>query len=745
MFKLTRDEQGQSALIVALAMIGIIAFLALVVDAGSVYAQRRQTQNAVDAASYAGADRLAAPDPTSHSRATNGQVMSAVTNYAQRNGLDPTKLQAHYVTRDHDNNPVVDPNPLEYWGGANAQAPAVIGGRPVDGVQVVATKQFNSFFAGVVGINSFSVAGNSFAYCAPPLVSAPAVATPPINSNGTCCGQVVFPIALNIDTFTDENGDGLKDVHFEESDPGFAGYQLWDKSGLTGPGNYGYVHWSGQGTDSATLGQNMTDALNDVNTSGIQYVNDWIPSATSSFTSVEAKLRSAIGHSVIIPIYSHTSGTLPNLKYQITAFARMDVKGVCRYGSTAGSCPVALGSTSYPYIQAKFQQWVFSLCEGACPNFGITSCKPRQPMNPERSLQGVVKLNKLIPAGRAPRSVPVDVVHVLDISGSMSYSFGSPSQVKLSAAKNALTTFDNLLLPLQGDKAGLTTFPRVTSGTNYSYSCQQSGSWGSYLWGNPLKQLTSNITSLNSTINGLSASNGTPLAGGLFQGRQMVLNPSYHVAGHLPVMILASDGIANVRLNGTWTGFQGTSYSAPQCNSLAVQDAIDQANIAKSDADDDGKPDILIFSIAIGTDFNPVSLEAIASEPKSTHFYSVASGSTMQSIYTQISTRLDDGDCLTTQQETFAPYAVVNVRNQDTGATLQTTTTSTGFFSFTNLDPGTYEFTSVSVVVGGMTYDIFTDGVGGPLLDSNPTVEVGTGQGSYEKNVFLKTDDLTCP
>ena len=49
-----KREEGQSAVMMALAMIVLIAFVALVVDMGNIYAQRRQVQNAVDAASFAG-------------------------------------------------------------------------------------------------------------------------------------------------------------------------------------------------------------------------------------------------------------------------------------------------------------------------------------------------------------------------------------------------------------------------------------------------------------------------------------------------------------------------------------------------------------------------------------------------------------------------------------------------------------------------------------------------------------------
>ena len=213
-------------------------------------------------------------------------------------------------------------------------------------------------------------------------------------------------------------------------------------------------------------------------------------------------------------------------------------------------------------------------------------------------------------------------------------------------------------------------------------------------------------------------------------------------SNHQQVLIVASDGIANVRTNGRWTGFTGSTYSAPTCNTDAVQDAIAEANQAKQDLDRNGRSDTIIFTIAIGTDFNADALEAIASEPKNTHFYTISSAAAMAGIYAQIADRLGTADCTTTPSEDFAPNAVVRVRNTTTGWTGQTTTTSTGFFAFTDIEPGTYEITSASVTISGFTYDIFTDGVGGPVLTSNPTIEVGEAPTTYPINLALGTDDF---
>ena len=71
--------------------------------------------------------------------------------------------------------------------------------------------------------------------------------------------------------------------------------------------------------------------------------------------------------------------------------------------------------------------------------------------------------------------------------------------------------------------------------------------------------------------------------------------------------------------------------------------------------------------------------------------------------------------------------------------TLQTT--SNGEFVLPNADPGTYEIQSASVAINGLTYNVFTDGLGGAALTSNPTVVVDTGSGTYKTDLFLKTNN----
>ena len=55
LIRIRRNRSGQAIVIMALAMVGICGMLALAIDAGRLYFQRRLMQDAVDAGALAGA------------------------------------------------------------------------------------------------------------------------------------------------------------------------------------------------------------------------------------------------------------------------------------------------------------------------------------------------------------------------------------------------------------------------------------------------------------------------------------------------------------------------------------------------------------------------------------------------------------------------------------------------------------------------------------------------------------------
>jgi len=132
------NEKGQSFVLVAFALLAMLAFGALAVDASFAYVQRRQMQNAADAGALAGSRRLGLyqADPTSPPL-TNGELYDTIAEYTiGRNQAD--ELEAYYALWDGTRGaPILK--------GDTSLAPR--DGNETGGVIVIAKKQFRSFFA----------------------------------------------------------------------------------------------------------------------------------------------------------------------------------------------------------------------------------------------------------------------------------------------------------------------------------------------------------------------------------------------------------------------------------------------------------------------------------------------------------------------------------------------------------------------------------------------------------------------
>ena len=77
--RLRRDERGVAVVVLAAMLMGALAMLALVIDVGNVTQERRQAQNAVDAAALAAANSIAQGNPTA------AAVVATVKDYVERN------------------------------------------------------------------------------------------------------------------------------------------------------------------------------------------------------------------------------------------------------------------------------------------------------------------------------------------------------------------------------------------------------------------------------------------------------------------------------------------------------------------------------------------------------------------------------------------------------------------------------------------------------------------------------------
>jgi hypothetical protein len=105
-------QDGQAAIIVALAMTALIGMTAFVIDTGSVYEARRSYQKIADAAALAGAQEL--PGDA-------GEAVNVAVGYAAMHGLNLSSgdiiLSATYVSNDTITVTVSNPGKKLYFGG----------------------------------------------------------------------------------------------------------------------------------------------------------------------------------------------------------------------------------------------------------------------------------------------------------------------------------------------------------------------------------------------------------------------------------------------------------------------------------------------------------------------------------------------------------------------------------------------------------------------------------------------------
>ncbi|TAK21364.1 MAG: hypothetical protein EPO26_15690 [Chloroflexota bacterium] len=149
-----RGERGQVLVLAALLMTALIGFMAIVIDIGNAYAQRRFTQNAADASAIGAARHLAIRYAAG---VADAEIVSILTQYLTAN--DDATVSLGSGLTDTEGAWYVTPNGtrIAAIGSGVVIAPATIGSfprigaDPVAGVEVVARKQFDTFFGSVLG------------------------------------------------------------------------------------------------------------------------------------------------------------------------------------------------------------------------------------------------------------------------------------------------------------------------------------------------------------------------------------------------------------------------------------------------------------------------------------------------------------------------------------------------------------------------------------------------------------------
>jgi hypothetical protein len=143
----------------ALSLTGLLALMALVLDGGYLYVQRRTAQSAADAAALAAAAELSrATAPTG-----NTSIATAVCTYAQDNsfGVTPQIARAYFV--DTSGNQIAGyPIALPVaCGGSGGSSAIPWGSNGANGVHVEVNIPFPTLLAGMFGVAHISTAGSA--------------------------------------------------------------------------------------------------------------------------------------------------------------------------------------------------------------------------------------------------------------------------------------------------------------------------------------------------------------------------------------------------------------------------------------------------------------------------------------------------------------------------------------------------------------------------------------------------------
>jgi hypothetical protein len=149
-----RHERGQTAVIAGLSMVVLISLVGLVIDGGYAWGRQRQTQNGSDAVAKAGAvviQHFLADIGTQ----TDREVACAVEEAARLNDVD--LVMAEYTTEDGT---VMGP-----VGDCASTTVAIPEG--AQGVRATTEQEFDTFIAGVVGMDTWTAAADATAIVGP--------------------------------------------------------------------------------------------------------------------------------------------------------------------------------------------------------------------------------------------------------------------------------------------------------------------------------------------------------------------------------------------------------------------------------------------------------------------------------------------------------------------------------------------------------------------------------------------------
>lgn len=755
-------EKGQSIILIAFALLALLGFAALAVDLSYFYSQRRQMQNAADASVLAAAKKLAFYQAAPGQTLTNDELYDIIADYAiARN--EAAEVEAYYMTPDGQvGDAILDGD----------TSPAPQDPEEAAGIIVYTRRPFGSFFGGILGVRVLTAQAGATAACGP--------ANAMKGANPIGVHHEEFQVGQSYRIW-DSNWDGVARTGWLDLDclyPEHSGdvcshgtdeLRDWMRYGYWGVIMNGHQVFGNPGVRNSVLHEaNIGQIL-------LLPVFDWIfkytnnpvcnPNDPLHYDPQECWDQEA-DYQHVIPQFTEEPGFNNKYYYHIIGFAAFQVSNKGQQGPNkfldgtfityavvgdwggpfeggvivcklTGSPPPAGELTPSPTAPPESTP---TSTATATPTATPTSTPTITP-TPTPVVATITGRVDICRSGWVTTTIPisqrisVDVVNVLDISGSMMYEWGDPPESKLDSAKETLTYFNSQLDPTQ-DRVGLATFGGSRyRGSWYWTLCTEQVFWHRYYYrAHQRSALTNDIDYVNSIIWSLSARYGTPLAEGTQIGRQ-ILESGQREGCVVPVMIIASDGIANILLEpvpGRWTGFSGsTSEGMGGCNYPAEEQSVEQADLAKQEG-------ILVYTIAIGDDFSTDLLQEMASPGG---FFVAPGPEELHQIYDNLARtigyQLVDSVC---QGNTERRAGVQVTIQGDNGYTATTYTDENGYYVFENVPLGTYTF-QASVVIDGETFDVLSEDPCGTPTTVQITIP---DSGTYAVDLNLRQEVQTC-
>jgi hypothetical protein len=156
----SRTERGQTAVLFALMIVGLVLFVGLAVDGGNVLNERRITQNAADASALGGVHYIAVAGP-----ATEQRLLEIINETVESNGIPDT----NGVAGDSVNN-----NIEAYYtnaqgtriGSPNCSVVGTCGTNVPDyafGLEVIVNNPAETYLLGIIGQESLEISGSAVA------------------------------------------------------------------------------------------------------------------------------------------------------------------------------------------------------------------------------------------------------------------------------------------------------------------------------------------------------------------------------------------------------------------------------------------------------------------------------------------------------------------------------------------------------------------------------------------------------